>query len=276
MESEERTSCTAILQGENQQAGQPEDSKSETQDETPAGYQETLSLKLETQCTDTESKEMGYLIREYVEDVEYLTENTDNGGKDFYIKGIFLVSEQKNRNGRVYPKHILEREVARYKKDYINENRAFGELDHPTSCVVSLKNASHMITELNQDGNVWVGKAKILNTPMGNIARGIIESGGKLGVSSRGIGNLRMSEGINYVDDNFKLMTAADIVSDPSAPGAFVNGIMENKEWTFIDGVWVEQDIDNSKKLVESAHSREQIEIVSLHIWNNILKKISG
>lgn len=219
---------------------------------------------------------MGVMIREFVEDAQFITEANENGGKNFYIKGTFLVSEQKNRNGRIYPRYILEREVARYTNDYIIEHRAFGELDHPTSCVVSLKNASHMITELKQDGNVWIGKAKLLDTPMGNIARGIMESGGKLGVSSRGIGNLRMSEGVHYVDDNFRLMTAADIVSDPSAPGAFVNGIMENKEWTFIDGIWVEQDIDKAKALVEHAHSKEEIELVSLHIWNNIVNKISN
>lgn len=215
------------------------------------------------------------MIREFVEDAEFITEATDHGGKNCYIKGTFLVSEQKNRNGRIYPRHILEREVDRYTKSYINEHRAFGELDHPTSCVVSLKNASHMITELKQDGNVWIGKAKLLDTPMGQIARGIMESGGKLGVSSRGIGNLRMVEGVNYVDDNFKLMTAADIVSDPSAPGAFVDGIMENKEWVFIDGVWMDKEIDQSKKLVEHAHSKHDIEMVSLGIWNNILNKIA-
>ena len=213
------------------------------------------------------------MLREIVEDVEYITESSENGGKDFYIKGIFLVSEQKNRNGRVYRRPILEREVARYTSQYINENRAYGELDHPTSCTVSLKNASHMITELKQDGNVWIGKAKLLNTPMGNIARGIMESGGKLGVSSRGIGNLQMREGINYVDDNFKLMTAADIVSDPSAPGAFVNGIMENKEWVFQDGIWVEQDIDRAKTMIESA-SKSQIEAVEAQIFENLLYKI--
>lgn len=215
----------------------------------------------------------GVMLREIVEDVEYITESSENGGKDFYIKGIFLVSEQKNRNGRVYRRPILEREVARYTSQYINENRAYGELDHPTSCTVSLKNASHMITELKQDGNVWIGKAKLLNTPMGNIARGIMESGGKLGVSSRGIGNLQMREGINYVDDNFKLMTAADIVSDPSAPGAFVNGIMENKEWVFQDGIWVEQDIDRAKTMIESA-SKSQIEAVEAQIFENLLYKI--
>ena len=215
------------------------------------------------------------LIREYSDDVKYITESSDSkDGKSLYIEGIFLVSEVKNRNGRIYRKSAMENEVNRYINEKVNKHTAYGELDHPATPTVNLKNASHIITELRQDGNVWYGKAKILDTPMGQIARGIVNSGGTLGVSSRGLGETRVIEGITYVE-NFMLMTAADIVSDPSAPGAFVSGIMENKEWVMVDGVWTDKECEQSKKLIREA-SQKEIEEISLKIFSNFINNLKN
>ena len=183
------------------------------------------------------------LFSEAVEEVQYITEAKEGGGKNYKIKGIFLQADIKNRNGRVYPMEILEEEVARYNKKFINENRAYGELGHPEGPTVNLERVSHMVTELYPDGKNFIGEAKIMETPMGKIVKNIMDEGGKLGVSSRGMGSLDQKNGANYVRDDFYLATAADIVADPSAPNAFVEGIMEGKEWVWNNGALVEAEL---------------------------------
>ena len=183
------------------------------------------------------------LFTEAVEEVQYITEAKEGGGKNYKIKGIFLQADIKNRNGRVYPMEILEKEVARYNKKFINENRAYGELGHPEGPTVNLERVSHMVTELYPDGKNFIGEAKIMETPMGKIVKNIMDEGGKLGVSSRGMGSLDQKNGANYVRDDFYLATAADIVADPSAPNAFVEGIMEGKEWVWNNGALVEAEL---------------------------------
>jgi hypothetical protein len=212
------------------------------------------------------------LIKEVVEDVNYLVEEKD-GKKTLYIEGPFLVAETVNRNGRKYLKETMQKEVSRYTDEYINKNRAFGELGHPDTPSINLDRVSHLNVGLREDGNVWIGKAKILDTPMGNIARNLIEGGGQLGVSSRGMGSLKSVNGINIVQDDFHLATAADIVADPSAPGAFVQGIMEGKEWMLVDGIWTEVQLERAKKVIKEA-SRKDIERVSLQIFENFIKKL--
>ena len=183
------------------------------------------------------------LFSEAVEEVEYITEAKENGGKNYKIKGIFLQADIKNRNGRVYPMEVLEKEVGRYNKKFINEKRAYGELGHPDGPTVNLERVSHMVTELYPDGKNFIGEAKIMGTPMGEIVKNIMDEGGKLGVSSRGMGSLDQKNGANYVRDDFYLATAADIVADPSAPNAFVEGIMEGKEWVWNNGALVEAEL---------------------------------
>ena len=190
------------------------------------------------------------LISEHIEDVEYITEEKDNGEKTYKIKGVFMQSEVKNRNGRVYPFEVLEKEVNRYNKDYVNENRAFGELGHPDGPTVNLERASHMITSLKPEGKNFVGEAKILKTPMGKIVENLMDAGGKLGVSSRGMGSLEQKNGATYVKNDFYLATSADIVADPSAPNAFVQGIMEGKEWVWDNGALVEEELIRMKKRI--------------------------
>ena len=212
------------------------------------------------------------LIKEVVEDVTYLTEEKD-GKKALYIEGPFLVAETVNRNGRKYLRETMEKEVHRYTEEFVNKNRAFGELGHPDTPNLNLDRISHLTVGLRQEGNIWIGKAKILETPMGNIARNLIEGGGQLGVSSRGMGSLKSINGINVVQDDFRLATAADIVADPSAPGAFVQGIMEGKEWMLVDGVWSEVQYEAAKKQIKEA-SYKDIERVSLQIFENFIKKL--
>jgi hypothetical protein len=212
------------------------------------------------------------LIKEVIETVQYITEEKD-GKKSLFIEGPFLVAERKNKNGRLYEYDTMKKEVARYSEEYINKNRAFGELGHPDTPSINLDRVSHMITGLREDGNQWVGKAKILETPMGNIARNLIEGGGQLGVSSRGMGSLKNVNGVNIVQDDFYLATAADIVADPSAPGAFVQGIMEGKEWMLVNGVWTEADQEQSIRQIRRASSKE-IEAVSLSIFENFIRKL--
>ena len=211
------------------------------------------------------------LITELTEDIKYLTEEKD-GKKTLFIEGPFLVAEAVNKNKRMYKEETMRNEVSRYTEEYITKNRAFGELGHPDTPSINLDRVSHLIVGLRQEGNAWIGKAKILETPMGNIARNLIEGGGQLGVSSRGLGSLKMENGINVVQNDFHLATAADIVADPSAPGAFVQGIMEGKEWMLVDGVWTEQKLEEAKKAIKQA-SQSQIEEVSLRIFENLLKK---
>lgn len=186
------------------------------------------------------------LIAEQIQEVEYIVEEKD-GGKDMKIRGIFMQADQKNRNGRVYPFGVLNKEVTRYNKEFVAEGRAFGELGHPEGPTVNLDRVSHMITKLEADGKNFVGEAKLLSTPMGEIAKALIKDGGKLGVSSRGMGSIESRSGANYVKDDFYLATAADIVADPSAPQAFVEGIMEGKEWVWDNGILKEVEIQRIK-----------------------------
>jgi hypothetical protein len=212
------------------------------------------------------------LIRELTESVQYVTEEKD-GKKTLYIEGPFLVAEAVNKNKRMYKEETMRNEVKRYSEEYITKNRAFGELGHPDTPSINLDRVSHLIVGLRQEGTAWIGKAKILETPMGNIARNLIEGGAQLGVSSRGMGSLKMENGINVVQGDFHLATAADIVADPSAPGAFVQGIMEGKEWMMVNGVWTEYQYEEAKQVIKQA-SRKDIEKVSLRIWESFVKKL--
>jgi hypothetical protein len=212
------------------------------------------------------------LISEEISQAEYLVEET-NGKKDYKIRGVFLQSELKNRNGRVYPKDILDKEVKRYNAEFINKKRAFGELGHPDGPTVNLERVSHMITKLYPDGQNFIGEAKIMNTPYGKIVKGLIDEGAQLGVSSRGMGSLEQRGGANYVKDDFYLATAADIVADPSAPDAFVEGIMENKEWIWDNGVLVEKNIDAWKREIESA-KRNALAEAKVKVFQNFLKNL--
>jgi hypothetical protein len=212
------------------------------------------------------------LIVETIQDVKVITEEK-NGVKSLFITGPFLVGEQKNRNGRVYSKGILEREVKRYNEEYISKNRAFGELGHPDSPSINLDRVSHLIVNMRQEGAQFIGKAKILETPMGKIAKSLLEGGACLGVSSRGMGSLKEVNGVNMVQDDYYLATAADIVADPSAPGAFVQGIMEGKEWVWDNGIVREVDVVQMYDEIKNAKSR-QIEDISLRIFENFLSKL--
>ena len=198
------------------------------------------------------------LISEEIQDVEYICEEKENGKKDYKIKGIFMQADVKNRNGRVYPMEVLDKEVKRYNKEYIKEKRAFGELGHPDGPTVNLERASHMITKLYPDGKNFIGEAKILSTPMGEIVKNLMDDGAKLGVSSRGMGSLDQKNGANYVRNDFYLATAADIVADPSAPNAFVEGIMEGKEWVWNNGTLVEAELERAKQRIEARVRKKQ------------------
>ena len=214
------------------------------------------------------------LIKEHIESVKYLTETSENGKKQMYIEGTFLVGDVVNRNNRMYKMDTLRNEVTRYTKDLIESNRALGELGHPDTPSLNLERVSHKIVSLKENGNTFIGKALIMETPYGNIAKNLIESGVNLGVSSRALGSVVMTkEGYNLVQDDLRLATAADIVADPSAPGAFVQGIMENKEWMFVEGRFVESDIDYSKQQIRKA-SRKEIEAVGLQLFENFLRKL--
>ena len=198
------------------------------------------------------------LITELTQDLQYITESKETGGKNVFIEGIFMQANKPNRNGRVYPRHIMEKEVARY-QDLISEKRSLGELGHPANPTLNLDKVSHLISELKFDGDNVIGRAKILDTPMGKIAKNFIEEGVRLGVSSRGLGSLKMNkQGVNEVQDDFHLATV-DIVADPSAPDAFVQGIMENREWMYVDGKgWVAEEIKQSIKNMSTATLQEQ------------------
>jgi hypothetical protein len=214
------------------------------------------------------------LIRESIENVKYLTEESEDGKKKLYIEGTFLVGDAVNRNNRMYKMDTLRREVERYTEQYINTNRALGELGHPDTPSLNLERVSHKIVSLSEDGNTFYGKALILDTPYGQIAKNLIDNGVSLGVSSRALGSvIQTKEGYNLVQDDLKLATAADIVADPSAPGAFVNGIMENKEWMMVDGKFVEADFEHTKQQIRRA-SRQEIEQVALKLFENYLRKI--
>ena len=201
------------------------------------------------------------LIREEIETVEVLTEES-NGKKHFYISGPFLQGDVKNRNGRIYESRILAKEVQRYNESFINKNRAMGELGHPDGPTVNLDRVSHKITSLKQEGSNFIGRAKILETPMGRIAGALLNDGVTLGVSSRGMGSLVQRNGANYVGEDFMLATAADIVADPSAPDAFVQGIMEGKEWVWDNGLLREQEIQAIKNRIDNAPANQLDELV--------------
>jgi len=212
------------------------------------------------------------LISEEVQNAEYIVED-NNGKKDYKIRGIFLQSEIRNKNGRVYEKNILEKEVSRYNREFINKRRAFGELGHPDSPTVNLERVSHMITKLHPDGTNFIGEPKIMNTPYGKSVKGLIDEGAQLGVSSRGMGSLQTRGGVNYVGRDFYLATAADIVADPSAPDAFVEGIMESKEWVWDNGVLVEKDLSAWKRDIETA-KRHALAEAKAEVFKSFLKKL--
>lgn len=213
------------------------------------------------------------LITEVIESLEYISEANENGEKEFFIEGIFMQANQKNRNGRIYPTEVLQREVARYNKEYVEKNRAFGELGHPQGPTINLERVSHMIKELKQDGDNFMGKAKIMDSPYGTIVKNLIKEGASLGVSSRGMGSLKSKNGVNEVQGDFYLATAADIVADPSAPDAFVEGIMEGVEWVYEGGKWVEQFVEQSQRQIHNTN-KSDLEATKLKIFENFLKRL--
>ena len=214
------------------------------------------------------------LITEQIEDVQILSEEK-NGKKNLYIEGTFLQGEIKNRNGRMYPINTLRREVDKYNESFVKNGRALGELGHPDGPTVNLDRVSHLITSLVQEGNNFKGRARILDTPMGNIAKNLLGEGVKLGVSSRGIGSLQETrDGAKVVADDFMLATAADIVADPSAPDAFVNGIMEGKEWGWNNGIIQESEIDQMKKQIDNAASRKILEERKISAFSKFLNSL--
>ena len=212
------------------------------------------------------------LISEEISQAEYLVEET-NGKKNYKIKGVFLQSDIKNRNGRIYENDILQKEVKRYNQEFINKKRAFGELGHPDGPTVNLERVSHMITKLEPEGKNFIGEAKIMDTPYGKIVKGLIDEGAQLGVSSRGMGSLITKGGANYVGKDFYLATAADIVADPSAPDAFVEGIMENKEWVWDNGVIKAQDIEEYKEHIQEA-KRLKLAEAKVNVFKSFLEKL--
>ena len=214
------------------------------------------------------------LITEVFEQNKIIVEEKLGKGKQYFIEGIFLQSELKNRNGRVYPEQTMDKEVKRYTEEYINRNRAYGELGHPDTPSINLDRVSHMITSLKKEGTNYVGRAKILDTPMGQIAKGLLDGGANLGVSSRALGSLKTNrDGVQVVQDDFMLSTAADIVADPSAPNAFVQGIMEGREWVFVDGKYVERHIEEAKKMIQKTSSK-QLNEMSIKAFQDFLAKI--
>ena len=212
------------------------------------------------------------LISEEIQNAEMLVEET-NGKKNYKIKGVFLQSDIKNRNGRIYENDILTKEVKRYNEEFINKKRAFGELGHPDGPTVNLERVSHMITKLQPEGKNFIGEAKIMDTPYGKIVKGLIDEGAQLGVSSRGMGSLVQKNGANYVGKDFYLATAADIVADPSAPDAFVEGIMENKEWVWDNGVIKAQDIEEYKEHIQEA-KRLKLAEAKVNVFKSFLEKL--
>tara|TARA_S200002703_G_scaffold55035_2_gene47671 strand:- start:42263 stop:42913 length:651 start_codon:yes stop_codon:yes gene_type:complete len=214
------------------------------------------------------------LIREEIETVDFIVEER-NGKKNLFIEGIFLMGEIANRNGRMYPMNVLRKEVQRYNENHIQSGRALGELGHPDGPTVNLDRVSHKIVSLREEGNNFIGKAKVLSTPMGKIAKSLIEEGVKLGVSSRGIGSLKSTrEGLNVVGDDFMLSTAADIVADPSAPDAFVEGIMEGKDWVWDGGILREQEAKKTYKTINTLVTTKQLDEQKLDLFNNFLNNL--
>lgn len=214
------------------------------------------------------------LIKEVFEQTSYFVEEKLGKGKEYFIEGIFLQSELVNRNGRMYTESVMDKEVNRYMENYVAKNRAYGELGHPDTPSINLERVSHMIVGLRKEGTNYVGKAKIMDTPMGKIAKGLLDGGAQLGVSSRALGSLKMNkEGVQVVQDDFMLSTAADIVADPSAPDAFVKGIMESAEWVFVDGRFEQRQIEQTKKIIQAVPSKRLTE-ASIHAFQNFLNSI--
>jgi hypothetical protein len=216
------------------------------------------------------------LITEQIEAVEFIAEAKSDGQKNYFIEGVFLQSDLKNRNNRMYPKAVMEKEVERYMREYVEANRAFGELGHPSGPTVNLDRASHKIVSLKEDGSNYIGKAKIMDTPMGKIVKTLLDEGAKLGVSSRGVGTVKPNrDGINEVQNDFYLSTAADIVADPSAPDAFVRGIMENVEWILVDGVWTSRDAEQVQEQIKKTPRRD-LEEAKMQAFSAFLTKIAS
>jgi len=216
------------------------------------------------------------LITEMLEtDVEFITEAKEDGGKNYFIEGVFMQGNIKNRNGRMYPMETLMKEVKRYNKEYVEQNRAYGELGHPQGPTINLERVSHMIKDLHQDGNNVMGKAKIMTeTPMGKIVKNLMDEGAKLGVSSHGMGTLKPGkDGTNMVQSDFQLATAADIVADPSAPNAFVEGIMEGVEWLQIDDRWVPQYIEETQEMIRKV-SKKNLQEAKIAAFERFLKQL--
>ena len=196
------------------------------------------------------------LITELTEDIKYVKENVGNGDRNYFIEGVFMQSDVKNKNGRIYPKNTLAKETGRYITEYVNKGRALGELNHPTGPTVNLDRVSHIVKELHEDGKNVYGKAKVLDTPMGKIVKNLIDEGAQLGVSTRGMGSLKSKNGYQEVQEDF-MLAAIDIVADPSAPNAFVNGIMEGREWIFNNGIWAERQLENSRRFIKNTSSKD-------------------
>ena len=214
------------------------------------------------------------LICEQIENVRYVTEAKESGKKDYFIEGIFMQANLQNRNGRVYPVSILEKECARYMKESVQQNRAYGELGHPSGPSINLDRVSHMIKELRQDGSNFIGRAKIMDTPMGNIVKNLMDEGACLGVSTRGMGSIRENkQGFMEVQDDFHLATAADIVADPSAPDAFVRGIMEGVEWVWDNGLLKAQKLEEMKTTIKKT-SRKNLEEAKLKVFKNFIDEL--
>lgn len=213
------------------------------------------------------------LIKEHTEQVNLIVEEKLGKGKEYFIEGVFLQSNLKNRNGRVYPTEVMAKEVKRYSEEYIDKNRAFGELGHPDSPTINLDRVCMMIKSLRQEGDNWVGKAKIMDTPYGKIVKNLIDEGAQLGVSSRGMGSLTQKNGVSVVGNDFMLATAADIVADPSAPNAFVEGVMESREWVIVDGKFVEKDLREAQALIRKTSSKN-LQEAKLKLFASFLEKI--
>jgi hypothetical protein len=214
------------------------------------------------------------LITEINEEVKLLTEESENGSKNFFIEGVFMQAEQKNRNNRMYPLNVMEKEANRYIQEYVNRNRAYGELGHPEGPTINLERTAIMIKELRQDGNNFIGKAKVIDTPYGNIVKNLISEGACLGVSTRGLGSLEeRADGVRVVKDDFYLATAADVVADPSAPDAFVRGIMEGKEWIWDNGIIKDVQIEQYKKTIKKS-SKKSLEENMIKSFQHFLSKL--
>ena len=213
------------------------------------------------------------LITEVNEQINIINEATESGKKEFFIEGPFLQAEKQNRNGRIYPMSVMEREVNRYVTEYVDKNRAYGELGHPSGPTINLERVSHMTKSLRKEGSDYIGRAKIMDTPYGNIVKNLMAEGACLGVSSRGMGSLKEKNGVMEVQDDFWLATAADIVADPSAPDAFVRGIMENKEWVWDNGVIKEMQVDTYKKTIQKTPAKDLKE-VQMRVFEDFISKL--